>query len=133
MFFYSANRAGEHPRQHLVGYGGILQADAYGGYARLYAPDRRPSPITEAGCCSHARRNFFVLADLATQGRRKAEGQKTTPISHLALEAVRRIDLLFDVERVLNGKPAAERLAVRRDLSAPLVAELDAWMAARCA
>jgi len=46
----------------------------------------------------------------------------------LALEAVRRIDLLFDVERVLNGKPAAERLAVRRDLSAPLVAELDAWM-----
>jgi transposase len=128
LFFYSANRAGEHPRQHLAGYSGILQADAYGGYARLYAADRQPGPILEAGCWSHARRNFFVLADIATHARRKAEGQKTALISPLALEAVRRIDLLFDIERAINGKPAAERGAMRRELSAPLVVELEAWM-----
>ena len=128
LFFYSANRAGEHPRQHLAGYSGILQADAYGGYARLYASDRQPGPITEAGCWSHARRNFFVLADIATHARRKAEGQKTAAISHLALEAVQRMDLLFDVERAINGKPAVERLAMRCEFSAPLVAELEAWM-----
>jgi len=128
VFFYSANRAGEHPRQHLADYSGILQADAYGGYAKLYAADRQPGPILEAGCWSHARRNFFVLADIATHARRKAEGQKTAPISPLALEAVRRMDLLFDIERAINGKPAAERLAMRRELSAPLVTELEAWM-----
>ncbi len=48
--------------------------------------------------------------------------------SPLALAAVRRIDALFDIERGLNGKSAAERLAARQDLSAPLVAELEAWM-----
>jgi transposase len=128
LFFYSPNRAGEHPRQHLAGYGGILQADAYGGYARLYDADRRPGPVIEAGCWSHARRNFFVLADIASQARRKADGHKTAPISPLALEAVRRMDLLFDIERAFNGKPAAERLELRRELSAPLVAELHAWM-----
>ena len=42
----------------------------------------------------------------------------------MALEAVRRIDALFDIEREINGKSATERLAVRQQLSAPLVAEL---------
>ena len=46
----------------------------------------------------------------------------------MALEGVRRIDALFDIEREINGKPAAERLAVRQTLSAPLVAELADWM-----
>jgi transposase len=46
----------------------------------------------------------------------------------MALEAVRRIDALFDIERDINGKSAAERLAVRQTLSAPLVAELADWM-----
>ena len=128
LFFYSATRAGENPRQHLAGYTGILQADAYGGYNKLCAPDRKPAPILEAGCWSHARRNFFVLADITTHARHKTEGQKTAPISPLALGAVRRMDLLFEVERAINGKPAAERLAMRREFSAPLVVELEAWM-----
>ena len=59
----------------------------------------------------------------------QAEGDKAAPISPLALEAVRRMDLLFDIERAFNGKPAAERLDLRRELSAPLLAELRAWMA----
>ncbi len=76
----------------------------------------------------HARRKFFVLADLAQNARRKAQGKVSAFVSPLALAAVRRIDALFEIERGINGKPAAERLAARREFSAPLVAELEAWM-----
>lgn len=34
--------AGEHRQAHLAGYSGILQADAYTGYTKVYLPDRRP-------------------------------------------------------------------------------------------
>jgi len=49
-------------------------------------------------------------------------------ISPLAVEAVRRIDALFEIERSINGQSAERRRAVRRDLSAPLVAELERWL-----
>ena len=49
-------------------------------------------------------------------------------ISPIALEAVQRIDALFDIERGINGLPAEQRLAVRQEQSAPLVAALEAWM-----
>jgi transposase len=65
MFYYSRDRAGEHPQAHLANYTGILQADAYGGYNKLYAPDRKPGPILEASCWVHSRRKFFELADVA--------------------------------------------------------------------
>jgi transposase len=128
VFYYSRNRRGEHPQAHLANYAGILQADAYGGYGKLYEPGRAPGDIVEAACWVHARRPFFVLADLAQNARRKAEGKKTAVISPLALEAVRRIDGLFEIERAINGQSADQRKAVRRELSAPLVAELEAWM-----
>src|SRR3954451_2321574 len=132
MFYYSRDRSGEHPARHLAGYAGILQADAYGGYNKLYEADRQPGPIIEATCWAHARRPFFVLADLAANARRKAQGKPASVISPLALEAVRRIDAIFAIEREINGRSAAERLAVRQVRSAPLIAEsaLEAWMRA---
>jgi transposase len=54
LYFYSRNRDGEHPRRHLADYGGILQADAFAGFNALYEPSRKPGPITEAACWSHA-------------------------------------------------------------------------------
>jgi transposase len=125
VFFYSRDRAGDHPERHLEEYVGILQADAYAGFNRLYAGDRRPGPITEAACWSHSRRKFFVLADVAA----KARG-KLPVVAPLALEAVKRIDAVFDVEREINGRSADERLAARRARVAPLVADLEAWMRA---
>lgn len=114
VYFYSCNRDGEHPRRHLASYGGILQADAYAGFNDLYAPHRRPAPITEAACWSHARRKFFVLADVAK--------------APLALEAVRMIDAIFAIERDINGASAEQRLAVRQDRSRQRVADFEAWM-----
>ena len=128
MFYYSRDRRGEHPQTHLAGYAGILQADAFSGYNKLYEPDRQPGPILEAGCWSHARRPFFVMADLAENARRKAQGKTTAVISPLALDAVRRIDALFDIERTINGQSAERRRAVRQELSAPLVADLESWL-----
>jgi transposase len=116
VFFYSRNRGGEHPARHLAGYAGILQADAYAGFGDLYDGKRRPGPITEAACWSHGRRHFFELADL-----RKAP---------LASEAVRRIDEIFAIEREINRRSAAERVAARQERIAPLVGELEKWMRA---
>ena len=114
VYFYSRNRDGEHPRRHLADYGGVLQADAYAGFNHLYDPRRKPGSITEAACWSHARRKFFVLADVAK--------------APLALEAVRRIDMIFDAERALNGVAEDQRLALRKEHAAPVVSELEAWM-----
>jgi len=85
MFYYSRDRGGAHPVRHLAGYAGILQADAYSGYNKLYEADRRPGRIIEAGCWVHARRPFFVLADIDANARRKAEGKTTGVVSPLAL------------------------------------------------
>jgi hypothetical protein len=128
MFYYSRDRGGEHPQAHLADYAGLFQADAYGGYGKLYEADRKPGPILEAACWVHARRPFFVLADVEAAARRKAEGKTPSVISPIAPEAVRRIDALFDIERDINGQSAACRRAVRQELSAPLVADLEAWM-----
>ena len=128
MFYYSRDRAGEHARAHLADYAGIFQADAFGGYNKLYAADRKPGPILEAACWVHARRPFFILADVAASARRKAQGKTPGVISPLALEAVRRIDTLFDIERSINGQSAERRRAVRQEVSAPLVADLERWL-----
>jgi hypothetical protein len=128
MFYYSRDRGGAHVEAHLASWSGLLQADAYAGYNRLYEAGRKPGAILEAACWAHARRPFFALADIEASARRKAEGKSSAPISPLALEAVRRIDALFEIERAINGRSAEQRQAVRQELSAPLVADLEAWM-----
>jgi transposase len=65
----------------------------------LYAPDRKPGPIMEAGCWAHARRKLFELADIAS----KARNQKPTTISPIAFEAVQKFDAIFALERSING------------------------------
>jgi len=116
LFYYSRDRGGEHPRKHLAGYAGILQADAYAGFNGLFHEGRKPGPVTEAGCWAHGRRKLFDLAKVAR--------------APLAAEAVRRIDAIFDVERSINGLPAEQRLALRQTHVAPLVAGLETWMRA---
>ena len=127
LFHFSPDRRGEHPQAHLAGWAGVLQADAYGGYGKLYGGERKPAPIMEAACWAHARRKFFELADSEGAARQRAQ-EKVAVIAPLALEAVRRMDELFAIEREVKGWPAAERLAVRSLRSAPIVAALEDWM-----
>jgi transposase len=128
VFHYSRDRKGVHPQEHLKTWSGLLQADAFSGYNELYKPDRSPSPILEAGCWAHGRRKFFELADIETAQRRKARGEKARAVYPKALEAVRLIDELFVVERTINGATPEQRLAVRKDRSAPIVAQLQTWL-----
>ena len=131
IFHYSRDRKGEHPQAHLAEYAGILQADAYDGYGKLYLPGRTPGPIIEAACWVHARRPFFAMADIEENARRKASGKREIPLSPIAIEIVRRIDALFEIERSINGKGPGERLAVRQNLSRPLVEDLEVYMRAQ--
>ena len=127
LYYASRDRRQEHPERHLRHYTGILQADAYSGYNGLYDPSRIPGAITPALCWAHARRQFFELADIAANARR---GRKAPAISPIALEAVKRIDALFDIERAINGLSDGERLRIRRQQSAPVLADLEAWLRA---
>ena len=124
VYFYSPDRGGVHPEQHLARYSGILQADAYGGFNALYEPGRTPGPITEAACWAHARRKLFELADVAS----KARNNSSAVISPIAFAAVRKFDAIFALERGINGQSPDARLAARRRDIAPLVNELIAWM-----
>jgi transposase len=124
VFFYSPDRTGSHPERHLAGYSGILQADAYSGFNKLYEADRRPGPIIEAGCWAHARRNFFELADIAATARARKSGT----ISPIAFEAVQKFDAIFALERAINGLSRQARMAARRKDIAPLVDDLVDWM-----
>jgi len=127
LFYASRDRRAEHPARHLAGYSSILQADAYGGYDRLYEARRPAGPIRQALCWSHARRKFFELADIAASKRRSGTAP---PISPIALEAVNRIDMIFAIERELNGLLPEARLVARHERSQPLVAALEDWMRA---
>ena len=125
LYYASRDRRHEHPLRHLHGFSGILQADAYSGYNELYDPSRSQGTITAALCWGHARRQFFELADIAANARR---GKNTAAISPIALEAVKRIDVLFDIERGINGLSAEERWRVRQEQSASLLTALEAWL-----
>lgn len=114
VFFYSRDRAGEHPEQHLLGYAGLMQADAYAGFNRLYEATRNSGPIIEAACWAHARRKFFDLAHISK--------------APIAAEAVGRIDALFAIERAVNGLVPQERVRVRDERSRPLVVALQTWL-----
>ncbi len=128
IFYYSRDRRGEHPQAHLAGYAGIVQADAYDGYNKLYRADRKPGPIREAACWVHARRPFFAMADIEENARRKAAGKKEIPLSPIAVEVVRRIDALFAIERAINGQRPEGRLEARKSASRPLVDDLHSYL-----
>jgi transposase len=114
FFEYSRSRHGEYPTKHLEGWTGVMQADAFAGFNALYDGRRKPGPIIEAACWAHGRRKFFEFAKLTK--------------SPIAVEAVRRIDELFEIERAINGKTPNERKAARQERSKPLVITLEAWL-----
>ena len=117
FYVYSADRGGVHPETFLRTWSGIMQADAYAGFNKLYEPGRLPGTILEAGCWAHWRRKFYEIAVL-----------KKAPI---AVEAVTRIDAIFAIERAINGITPSARQAVREQTIRPLVDALVVWMSAQ--
>jgi len=111
---YSPNRKGEHPQAHLKDYRGILQADAYGGYRKIYATGR----VEEAACWAHARRPFWDMYE--NQGR---------VAGSIADQALQRIAALYAVEAEIRGQPPDVRRRARQARAGPLLEDLRAWLA----
>ena len=112
-FQYSPDRKGEHPQRHLKCFNGVLQADAYGGWGKLYETGR----VVEAACWAHARRGFWDLHERL--GR--------TP-GTVAEQALQRIAALYAIEADIRGQPAEERGRQRQARAGPLLDELHAWL-----
>jgi len=108
-FAYTPDRKGEHPRRHLNGFRGTLQADGYAGFHHLYDTGR----IREAACWAHVRRKFYDI--------------ETAHHSPIAAEAIERIAALYMVESGIRGKPPDVRREIRQSQSRPLLVELRSW------
>jgi transposase len=120
---FSADRRGERPRDHLAGFRGVIQADAFSGYQALTRPasakDRvgRGPPLTHAACWAHARRKFYDVFE-ATK-------------SPIAEEALSRIGELYRLEAEIAGQPAAVRLAARQNRAVTILDALQDWLTAQ--
>lgn len=114
-FQYSADRKGEHPRRHLRNFEGILQADAFAGYNRLFDDGR----IVEAACWSHARRKFYDIHE-----------QQCKLPGTVAHEALQRIAAIFAIEADIQGQRPEERMRQRQLRTRPILDELQRWLTA---
>ena len=118
LYRYSQDRKGERPAEHLSDFAGYIHADGYAGYEALTRskapPGQRAQRIVHAACWAHARRKLYDVH------------QKTQ--SPIAVEGLRRIGALYDIERDINGLPPERRRSVRAERSVPLLADLRIWM-----
>jgi transposase len=118
---FSPDRKGERPRNHLAGFRGVIQADAFSGYEALARAAERnsrgPPSLTHAACWAHARRKFYDVFE-ATR-------------SPIAEEALRRIGELYAIEAEITGQLAEMRLAARQVRAVPLLHALHDWLGAQ--
>jgi len=113
-YWFSPDRKGEHPQKHLRNFIGILQADAYSGFRKLYERGLDGKPrIREAACWAHLRRDFHDV-------------WKSTD-SPIAWDALEQIGKLYDIERAINGQPLERRFAARQQQSRPRVQAFRTW------
>ncbi|MGH7121316.1 MAG: IS66 family transposase [Acetobacteraceae bacterium] len=109
-FTYTADRKGEHPQRHLQGFTGILHADGYAGFSKIYDDGR----VLEAACWAHVRRKFVELHELHR--------------SPVAAEMLDRIGALYAIEKEIRGRSPDERRASRHARSRPLLNSMNDWL-----
>jgi transposase len=109
-FAYSPDRKGEHPQEHLREFHGVLQADGYAGFNRLY----EAGGVQESACWAHVRRKFYDL-----------DQAHASPV---ASEALARIGELYGIEEEIRGRPPDERREVRQARARPLLESIHGWL-----
>ena len=110
---FSKNREVRHPSEHLANYSGWIHADGYTGFNDLFAKEA----VHEMACMAHARRKFVDIF----------QSQQ----SQIAEEAIKRIALLYKLEKAARGKPPEERAALRQRDTKPVFDELETWLDAQ--
>jgi transposase len=123
---FSPDRRGERPRDHLAGFRGVIQADAFSGYQALTRPTSNPSakgstgrapPLIHAACWAHARRKLYDVFESTR--------------SPIAEEALKRIGELYRIEAEITGQPAETRLAARQNRAVVILDALRDWLVAQ--
>ncbi|TCL91855.1 transposase [Rhizobium sp. PP-WC-2G-219] len=118
VYYFAPDWKEEHVHRHLGQSSGILQADGYKGYGKLYSPGADGlSRFKEAACWAHWRRDFH---DIWTSNK-----------SGIARDALDRIGALYDIERDINGQPPEIRLAARQKQSKPKAEAFRLWAEAQ--
>ena len=126
LYRYTPDRKGEHCHAELARFVGWLHADGYAGFGRLYEIQgarsdtgllQGPPRVAEVACWAHVRRGFF--------------DEYASKKSTIAKEALDRIGALFDIERLIAGKPPEIRRSVRQRTARPKVDELATWLDAQ--
>jgi transposase len=126
LYRYTPDRKGEHCRAELARFVGWLHADGYAGFGRLYEISgargetpllQGPPRVAEVACWAHVRRGFFDF--------------HASNSSAIAKEALNRIGALFDIERLIAGKPPGVRRDVRQRMARPKINALAVWFDAQ--
>ncbi|MDB5979272.1 MAG: transposase [Pseudomonas sp.] len=112
VYDFSPSRAGEHARNFLQGWKGKLVCDDFGGYKASFELG-----VTEIGCMAHARRKFFEL--------------HATNKSQIAEQALRYIQLLYEIESEVRDLEPDLRCRIRQEKAVPVMDRLHAWMIAQ--
>jgi len=103
---FTSDRSGIHPQGELKSFTGLLQADGYAGYDKLYASGR----VREVACWAHFRRKIF-------------ENHLGHP-TPLTTELLDRIAQLYRHEADIRGQPPDVRCQHRQKHSKPLIEDL---------
>lgn len=115
-YFYSPDRRGIRPEEHLKTFEGVLHADSYAGYNGLYPSKENPdSKITESACMAHTRRKFYEVT-------------VSSPKAHIASEVIEQIGKIYYIERQINGMPPDKRKEIRQEKSKILMDNLFAYL-----
>jgi len=112
VYDFSPSRAGEHARNFLHNRKGKLVCDDFGGYKASFELG-----VTEIGCMAHARRKFFEL--------------HATNKSTLAEQALRYIQLLYEIESEVRDLEPDLRRRIRKEKAVPVMDMLHVWMSAQ--
>ena len=112
VYDFSPSRAGEHARNFLQDWRGKLVCDDFGGYKASFELG-----VTEIGCMAHARRKFYEL--------------HVTNKSMLAEQALRYIQLLYEIESEARDLEPDLRRQIRQGKAVPVMDRLHAWMMAQ--
>lgn len=119
LFEYDPTRAGGVPARLLVGFKGVLQADAYSGYNQIC----RDEGIRRIGCFDHCRRKF-VEASKAAAPTVKKNPDKVSK----ADAAIGMIRGLYRIEDKIQDLDFEQKKAIRQQLSVPLLGEFKEWL-----
>lgn len=107
---FSVDRKGEHPVSHLSDYKGVVHADGYTGFNGLFGDGK----ASEQACMVHVRRKFVEVFEREGSG--------------IAEETIKRIAILYAVEKEARYKPAEDRAALRQEKAKPVFDALEVWL-----